>query len=92
MTFHKTKRAAICAVAASWLVLCIAGPSAVQAEDSKADATGGEGASKLSGSTASDYQRSTSFTSWITATPRRREIRSTRKKTSVGSRSRTKGS
>ena len=49
MTFHKTKRAAICAVAASWLVLCIAGPSAVQAEDSKADATGGEGASKPSG-------------------------------------------
>lgn len=46
MTFHKTKRVVTLAVAASWLVLCIAGPSAAQSEDSEADAAGGEGASK----------------------------------------------
>jgi len=46
MTFHKTKRAVICAVTASWLVLCIASPSAAQAEDSEADVADGEGASK----------------------------------------------
>jgi hypothetical protein len=49
MTFRKTKRAVICAMAASWLVLCIAGPSAVQAEDSEPDAAGGEGASEEGG-------------------------------------------
>jgi hypothetical protein len=46
MTFHKTKRAVILAVAASWLVLCIAGTSAAHAEDSEAGAAGEEGASK----------------------------------------------
>ena len=35
MTFHKTNRAVIGAVAASWLLLCIAGPSVVRAEDSE---------------------------------------------------------
>ena len=49
MTLQQTKRAVIPAVAASWLVLCVAGPSAVQAEDSKADAAGGEGASEEGG-------------------------------------------
>jgi|GEM_PF-1320653 hypothetical protein len=48
MTFHKTKRAVTLAVAASWLVLCIASPSAAQAEDSasEADTAGEKGASK----------------------------------------------
>jgi len=46
MTFRKSKQAVICAVTASWLVLCIASPSAAQAEDSEADAADGEGASK----------------------------------------------
>lgn len=38
MTFHKTQRAVTFAVAASWLVLCIAGTSAAQSEDSEAAA------------------------------------------------------
>ena len=48
MNFDKTKRAAAIALAASWLVLCIAGSSAAQAEDnaSEADTAGEEGASK----------------------------------------------
>ncbi len=46
MTFHKTKRAVILAVAASWLLSWIAGTSGAHAEDSKADSAGGEGASK----------------------------------------------
>jgi hypothetical protein len=48
MNFHKTKRAVALAVAASWLVLCIAGTSAAQPEDSKTDTAGEEGASKES--------------------------------------------
>jgi hypothetical protein len=47
MTFHKTKRAVTTlAVMTSWSVLCIASPSAAQAEDSEAGAAGEEGASK----------------------------------------------
>jgi len=48
MTLHKTKRAAAIALAASWLILCIASPSAAQAEDSasEADTAGEKGASK----------------------------------------------
>jgi hypothetical protein len=46
MTFHMTKRAVNLGVAASWLVLCLAGTSAAQAEDSEADASKGIGEEK----------------------------------------------
>ncbi len=46
MSFRTTKRALTLAIAASWWVLCIPGPSAAESKDSAADASGEEGATK----------------------------------------------
>jgi hypothetical protein len=58
MTFHKTKRAVTTlAVMTSWSVLCIASPSAAQAEDSEAGAAGEAGASKEGGGDEKEKSR-----------------------------------